>query len=312
MKTRWKISPYMYVFPALALLVAFRLLPIVMSFLISFFEWKISGTGAFIGWENYVNLVHDPVFWKSIMNTVWLVLFVVPASLVFSMLFAVLLNQVKYLRGLFRTVYFLPFVTSMVAVSIVWKIIFNEQTGLANRFLDIIGLTPQKWLAEPRGIFSMFFSNFGIAIPDWLGGPSQALLAIIILTVWKGLGYNTIIYLAGLQNISKDYYEAAEIDGASRIKQFFKITLPLVSPTTYYVLMMTTIVTFQAFSQVYLMTGPPKGGPLDTTNLIVYYIFNKGFDVQEMGYASAAALVLFAIILSLTVIQKRLEKHVTY
>jgi multiple sugar transport system permease protein len=229
-----------------------------------------------------------------------------------ALIFAVLLNQIKALRGLFRTIYFLPFVTSMVAVSIVWKIIFNEQTGLANRFLGIIGINPQKWLAEARGSFDIFFSSIGINLPDWAGGPSQALFAIIIMTVWKGLGYNTIIYLAGLQNIAKDYYEAAEIDGAGKLKQFYRITLPLVSPTTFYVLMMTTIVTFQAFSQVYLMTGPPKGGPLGTTNLIVYYIFQKGFDAQEMGYASAAALVLFVVILGLTFVQKRLEKHVNY
>ncbi|HOV16596.1 MAG TPA: sugar ABC transporter permease [Candidatus Cloacimonadota bacterium] len=312
MKTRWKISPYLYVLPALALLIAFRFVPIVMSFVISFYKWTLHGTGGFIGLTNYIKLMHDPEFWQSMMNTVWLVVFVVPASLIFSLIFAVLLNQIKAVRGFFRTIYFMPYVTSMVAVSIVWKIIFNEQTGLANKFLALIGIAPQKWLAEARGIFDIFFSGFGIHLPNWAGGPSQALFAIIILTVWKGLGYNTIIYLTGLQNIAKDYYEAAEIDGANKIKQFFKITLPLVSPTTYYVLMMTTIVTFQAFSQVYLMTGPPPGGPLGTTNLIVYYIFNRGFDAQEMGYASAAALILFIIILGLTVIQNRLEKHVTY
>ncbi|MBM4398715.1 MAG: sugar ABC transporter permease [Candidatus Cloacimonetes bacterium] len=312
MKTRWKLSPYLYILPALALLVAFRLVPIVMSFVISFFEWTLHGSGSFLGLSNYTKLFNDSVFWQSMMNTVWLVLFVVPCSLVFSLIFAVLLNQIKALRGLFRTVYFLPFVTSMVAVSIVWKIIFNEQTGLANKLISIFGISSQKWLAEARGIFDIFFSGFGIQLPSWAGGPSQALFAIIIMTVWKSLGYNTIIYLAGLQNIAKDYYEAAEIDGAGKFKQFFKITLPLVSPTTYYVLMMTTIVTFQAFSQVFLMTGPPKGGPLGSTNLIVYYIFQKGFDAQEMGYASAAALILFIVILGLTIIQKHLEKHVTY
>jgi multiple sugar transport system permease protein len=310
MKTNWKISPYLYLLPALALLVAFRFIPIVMSFVISFFEWTLQGTGDYIGWYNYQKLFQDPEFWQSMLNTMWLVVFVVPASLIFSLIFAVLLNQIKRLRGMFRTIYFLPFVTSMVAVSIVWKIIFNEQTGLANKFIGIFHIAPQKWLAEARGIFDIFFSGLGINLPDWAGGPSQALFAIIIMTVWKSLGYNTIIYLAGLQNISKDYYEAAEIDGANKIRQFFKITLPLVSPTTYYVLMMTTIVTFQAFSQVYLMTN--KGGPLGTTNLIVYYIFTKGFDTHEMGFASAAALVLFAIILSLTIIQRRLEKHVNY
>lgn len=137
-----------------------------------------------------------------------------------------------------------------------------------------------------------------------------ALFSIIIMTVWKGLGYNTIIYLAGLQNISKAYYEAAEIDGATKSKQFWKITIPLISPTTFYVLLMTTIVSFQAFAQVYLMTD--KGGPLNTTKLIVYYIYEKGFDLLDMDYASAVALVLFVIILGLTLLQRRLEKHVNY
>ncbi|PKN79379.1 MAG: sugar ABC transporter permease [Candidatus Cloacimonetes bacterium HGW-Cloacimonetes-1] len=310
MKTKWKASPYLYILPAFVLLLSFRLMPIVMSFVISFYKWTIVGTGDFIGFENYVRMMHDAKFWQSMTNTFWMVIMVVPASIIFSLLFAVLLNQIKAFKSMFRIVYFLPFVTSLVAVSIVWKIIFNEQTGLANTFLGLFGIQPQGWLSEARGIFEIFFTSIGISIPKWIAGPSQALFAIIIMTIWKGLGYNTIIYLAGLQNIPKDYYEAAEIDGAGRFKQFFKITLPLVSPTTFYVLMMTTIVTFQAFAQIYLMTD--KGGPSGTTNLIVYYIYQKGFDAQDMGYASAVALVLFIIILSLTLLQKRLEKHVNY
>ncbi|MDD2228235.1 MAG: sugar ABC transporter permease [Candidatus Cloacimonetes bacterium] len=310
MKTKWKASPYLYILPAFVLLFAFRLLPIVMSFVISFFDWSIKGTGKFIGLLNYANMLKDQVFWQSMSNTFWLVIIVVPASIVFSLLFAVLLNQIKAMKGLFRTVYFMPFVTSLVAVSIVWKIMFNEQTGLMNTMIGWIGIEPQKWLSESRGIFEIFFTGMGISIPKWIGGPSQALFAIIIMTVWKGLGYNTIIYLAGLQNISKVYYEAAEIDGASKLRQFFKITLPLVSPTTFYVLIMTTIVSFQAFAQIYLMTD--KGGPLNTTKLIVYYIYEKGFDTLEMGYASAVALALFVLILALTIFQKRLEKHVNY
>lgn len=310
MKTKWKISPYLYILPAFILLFAFRMIPIVMSFVISFFDWSIKGTGKFIGFENYGKMMVDEVFWQSLSNTFWLVIIVVPASIVFSMFFAVLLNQIKKLSGFFRTIYFLPFVTSMVAVSIVWKIIFNEQTGLANTFLGVFGISGQKWLAEPTGIFNLMLAPLGIELPGMLGGPSQALFAILIMTVWKGLGYNTIIYLAGLQNIPRVYYEAAEIDGANKFKQFSKITLPLISPTTFFVLIMTTITTFQAFSQVYLMTD--KGGPLNTTKLIVYYIYEKGFDTLEMGYASAVALFLFIIILGLTVLQKRLEKHVNY
>jgi len=310
MKTQWKSSPYLYILPAFILLLLFRLIPIVMSFVISFFDWKITGSGEFIGFKNYATMFQDKVFWQSLLNTFWLVIIVVPASIVFPLFFASLLNQIKRLKSLFRIVYFVPFVTSLVAVSIVWKIMFSEQAGLMNSFLGWFGISPLKWLAEPRGIFDLLFSAFGITLPGWMGGPSLALFSIIIMTVWKSLGYNTIIYLSGLQNIPKDYYEAADIDGAGKLRQFFRITLPLVSPTTFYVLLMTTIVSFQTFAQVYLMTD--KGGPLNTTKLIVYYIYEKGFDSLDMGYASAVALFLFIFILGLTILQRRMEKHVNY
>lgn len=307
-----KLSPYLYILPAMIIIIAFRFIPILLSFIISFFDWKLTGIDGFVGFANYARLFTDHEFIQSMVNTIWFVVLVVPATIVFSLLFAVLLNNIKWMRGFFRTAYFLPYVTSMVAVSIVWKIIFQQRSGLLNYFLEGVGLEPLKWLNEPTGIFTMFFSNFGIILPDWMGGPSLALFSIMIVTVWKSIGYNTIIYLAGLQNIAKEYYEASSIDGASKSRQFFGITLPLISPTTYYVLMMTTIVTFQAFSQIYLMTGTPAGGPNGTTSLIVYYIFEAGFIDLNFSYANAIALVLFVVILLLTLIQKRLEKHVTY
>ena len=306
-------SPYLYLLPAAIIIIVFRLVPILLSFIVSFFDWTVLGPGKFIALQNYAKMIHDAEFWQSMINTFWLVIIVVPISLVLSLFFANLLNGIKKVKSFFRSVYFIPTVTSMVAISIVWKIIFNQQTGLANFFLEKIGIDPLAWLAESRGIFQLLFANFGIDLPSWLGGPSLALFCIIIVTIWKGLGYNTIIYLAGLQNIPNVYYEAADIDGAGRIKQFFKITWPLISPTTYYVLMMTTIVTFQVFSQIYLMTGPPVGGPLGTTKVIVYFLFEKGFgESNDLSYASAIALVLFAIILLLTLLQKKLEKKVHY
>jgi len=306
-------SPYLYLLPAALIIIVFRLVPILLSFIVSFFDWTVLGPGKFIALQNYAKMIYDAEFWQSMINTFWLVIIVVPISLVLSLFFANLLNSIKKLKSFFRSVYFIPTVTSMVAISIVWKIIFNQQTGLANFFMEKIGIDPLAWLAESRGIFQLLFANFGIDLPSWLGGPSLALFCIIIVTIWKGLGYNTIIYLAGLQNIPNVYYEAADIDGAGKIKQFFKITWPLISPTTYYVLMMTTIVTFQVFSQIYLMTGPPVGGPLGTTKVIVYFLFEKGFgESNDLSYASAIALVLFAIILLLTLLQKKLEKKVHY
>ncbi len=313
MKKKYDLGPYLYLIPAALIIFTFRLIPIVLSFIVSFFDWDIRGVGDFIGFENYIYLLQDRDFWQSMENTFYLVIFVVPISVVLSLFFANLLNNIKALRSFFRSVYFIPTVTSMVAVSIVWKIIYNQQSGLANYLLTQIGLDPMGWLAESTGIFELMFANLGIQIPSFLGGPSLALFSIIIMTIWKGLGYNTIIYLAGLQNIPEVYYEAADIDGAGKIKQFFKITVPLISPTTYYVLMMTTIVTFQVFAQIYLMTGPPIGGPLGTTKVIVYYLYEQGFgETNNLSYASAIALVLFIIILSLTLLQKRLEKKVHY
>ncbi|HPR17676.1 MAG TPA: sugar ABC transporter permease [Candidatus Cloacimonadota bacterium] len=312
-KRKFDYGPYLYLLPAFIIIFVFRLIPIVLSFIVSFFEWTVTGAGAFIGLENYAIMIKDHEFWQSLLNTFYLVIFVVPVSLFLSLLFAVLLNSIKALKSFFRSVYFVPTVTSLVAISIVWKIIFNQQTGLANFALEKIGLEPLGWLAESRGIFQLIFANFGIDLPSWAGGPSLALFSIIIMTIWKGLGYNTIIYLAGLQSIPISYYEAADIDGAGKIKQFFKLTWHLISPTTFYVLMMTTITTFQVFSQIYLMTGPPVGGPLGTTKVIVYFLFDKGFgESNNLSYASAIALVLFVIILSLTLLQKRLEKKVHY
>ena len=312
-KKKADIYPYFYILPAAAIIIIFRLVPIVLSFIISFFEWSVKGIGSFVGFSNYAKILHDPDFWQSMLNTFYLVIFIVPASLFLSLILATLLNNIEKLKGFFRSLFFIPTVTSMVAISIVWKIIFNQQTGLFNFFLTKLGFSPLGWLSESRGIFELFFGQFGITVPHWLAGPSLALFAIIIVSVWKGLGYNTIIYLAGLQNIPKVYYEAASIDGAGKVKQFFSITWHLISPTSYYILMMTTITTFQVFSQIYLMTGPPIGGPLGTTRVIVYYLFEKGFgESNDLSYASAIALVLFVIILSLTLLQKKLEKKVHY
>jgi len=325
-----KISPYLYILPAAIIVVAFRFIPIAFSFIISFFEWNVQGIGKFIWLKNYLRILTDHDFWQSMINTFHLVIFIVPSTIVFSLFFANLLNGVKKFKDFFRTVYYIPTVTSLVAISIVWKLIFGQQSGLANYFLRKIGMGDLGWLSESRGIFDLFLNSIGFKLSDiisfltgltgisdkllylLLGGPSLALFCVIIVSIWHTLGYNTIIYLAGLQNIPQTYYEAADIDGAGRMKKFFSITLPLISPTTYYVLMMTTITTFQVFSQIYLMTGPPIGGPEGTTSVIVFYIFKKGYDELNMSYASAIALVLFVIILSLTLLQKRLEKRVHY
>ncbi|HPH60642.1 MAG TPA: sugar ABC transporter permease, partial [Candidatus Syntrophosphaera sp.] len=165
MKTKRKIEPYLYLLPALLLLLLFRFIPIIMSFVISFFQFGVTDIGKFLGFANYDRLLSDKEFWTSMMNTLWLVLIAVPASIILPLIFAQMLNQIKWLKGFFRTIYFMPFVTSLVAVSIVWKIIFSEQAGLANTTLQWLGMKPQLWLAEPRGIFTLLFESMGVSLP---------------------------------------------------------------------------------------------------------------------------------------------------
>jgi len=303
-----------YIAPAGSVIIIFRVLPIVAAFAVSFYYVMMGKIVGFSGLSQYAMLLSDSEFWNSLLNTSYFVVGTVPVSLFLSLFIAILLNQKIKALGLYRTIYFLPVVTSLVAVAIVWKWIYHPRLGLFNSFLQSIGLDPLMWLEEPRGVFALMAANLGFSVPSWLSGPSLALVAIIITNLWRGIGYNIIIFLAGLQNIPNEYYEAAKIDGAGRTQTFWKITWPLISPTTFYVVIMTTIVSFQVFTLVYLMTGSPVGGPLGTTKVLVYYIFEKGFESGgDMGYASCVALVLFVIVLSLTLVQRRLiERKVHY
>jgi multiple sugar transport system permease protein len=303
-----------YIAPAAAVIVVFRVLPILAAFGVSFFYVMMGKIVGFAGAAQYAMLLSDSEFWKSLLNTTYFVVGTVPVSLFLSLFLAILLNQKIKALGFYRTIYFLPVVTSMVAVAIVWKWIFHPRLGLLNSFLDSLGINPLQWLEEPEGVFSMMAGNAGLSLPSWMAGPSLALVAIVLTNLWRGLGYNVIIFLAGLQNIPGEYYEAAKIDGAGRMQTFWKITWPLISPTTFYVVIMTTIVSFQVFTLVYLMTGSPVGGPLGTTKVLVYYIFEKGFESGgDMGYASCVALVLFGIVLALTLFQRKvIEPRVHY
>jgi len=238
-------------------------------------------------------------------------------ALALSLGVAVLLFQNIKGRGIFRTVYFLPNITSVVAAAIVWGWIFNSQYGVLNYFLELIGIPPQKWLLEPYGIFALVAKNWGITLSGLAAGPSLALVSIIIMTIWSSLGFNMIIFLAGLGNISKELHEAARIDGANEWQVFSRITFPLLSPTTFFLLIISIIRSFQAFNQIYAMTirNGPAGGPLDTTRTITVYVVNTAFLAgnPKMGYAAATAFVLFAIILLLTVLQFRTaEGRVVY
>jgi multiple sugar transport system permease protein len=313
-RTRSLLRGLAYIAPAGAVIIIFRVVPIIAAFCVSFYYVMMGKIVGFAGLAQYGMLLSDSEFWNALLNTSYFVVGTVPVSLFLSLFIAILLNQKIKALGLYRTIYFLPVVTSLVAVAIVWKWIYHPRLGIFNAFLDAVGLNALMWLEEPQGVFELMAGRMGLALPGWMAGPSLALVAITITNLWRGIGYNIVIFLAGLQNIPNEFYEAARIDGAGRLQTFWKITWPLISPTTFYVVIMTTIVSFQVFTLVYLMTGSPVGGPLGTTKVLVYYIFEKGFESGgDMGYASCVALVLFVIVLTLTLVQRRLiERKVHY
>ncbi len=307
------LKGFLYLVPALVVLLSFRIIPILFSVRISLYDWGMAGAKKFVGFANYLNVLTDPIFWKSLLNTFWYVIFTVPIMLFLSLFIALLLNTKIKGLGLYRTIYYIPVVTSIVAVSIVWKWLFNPERGLLNYFLSLLGANPVRWLEDPRGIFTLIFEPLGINLPTILHGPSIALCSLIVMSIWKGLGYNIVIFLAGLQNIPNHYYEAAKIDGAGRFRLFRNVTWPLLTPTTFYILIMSTITAFEAFAQVWIMTGPPPGGPLGTTKVVMYYFYEQSFELWRMGYGASIAFIAFLIILTLTIIQRQvLEKRVHY
>lgn len=307
------LSGFGYLLPALIILVVFRIIPILFSVRISLYDWGMAGAKKFLGLKNYLEVLKDPVFWKSLLHTSWFIVISVPLMLFLALLIAVLLNTKIRGLGVYRTIYYLPVVTSIVAVSVVWKWILNPERGLLNYLLSFIGVQNIKWLEDPRGLFEIIFTALGVRLPEVLAGPSIAMVALIIMSVWKGIGYNIVIYLAGLQNIPNQYYEAAKIDGAGKYSIFRNVTWPLISPTTFFVLIMSTIAAFETFAQVWMMTGPPPGGPLGTTKVVMYYFYEQSFELWRLGYGAAIAFFAFLIILALTIFQRVfLERKVHY
>ncbi|UCG92362.1 MAG: sugar ABC transporter permease [candidate division WOR-3 bacterium] len=312
MRRRVDLSGYLFILPALLVIAIFRLYPILQAIRMSLFNWGIAGPLTFIGLKNFARLFIDPKFYESIGNTFWYVLFVVPLTIIISLFFASLLNQKIKGRSAYRTLYFLPVVTSIVAISVVWKWIFNPDRGIFNAALNLFGLSGLKWLNDSRGVFEILLAPLNIQVAGFFTGPSIALLALIIMAIWHNLGYCIIISLAGLQNVPAQYYEAARIDGARGWKLFRHVTLPIISPTIFYLLVTQSIIAFNTFTPVYVMTQPP-GGPLGTTSLVVYYLYEQSFRLWNLGYANAIAFVIFIIIFSLTQLQKRfLEQRVYY
>ncbi len=283
-------AAWLFLAPALAMFVLFFVVPVVAGLLMSFTDFDLYAIAApanarFVGLRNYGTLLGDAAFWRALGNTVYFVAVGAPLSIAMSLAAAMLLDHPRVrLRGLFRTVYFAPVVTTLVSVAIVWRYLFHPRYGLFNHALGLVGIGPI----------------------DWLGDPHWSMPAIIIVAVWKNFGYNMLIFLAGLQTIPKELYEAAAIDGAGRGQRFLHITLPGLAPTALFVGVTTLIGFFQLFSEPYIMT---QGGPLGATRSLVLLMYEEGFRWWRMGLASTVAVLLFLITLAATLAQLRLQRR---
>lgn len=309
-RLRENLEAYVYLLPAGAVLITFWFIPTAFSVAVSFTNWTGASRLNTVGWvktENYSRALKDEQFQQVLYNTLNYVLYSVPLTIIAALAVASLLNTQIIGRQVFRTIYFLPYVTTWVAVSIVFKYVFNEQFGLANYIQESLHLPILGWLNEPRGIIEMILQDglgikFNAPLHPLLAGPSLAMFAVIITSVWRDVGYFMVIFLAGLQNIDKTYYEAAEIDGATAWQRFRHVTWPLLSPTTFFVLVVSLIAAFKVFVPMYIMT--PGGTPGGTTETLVSYLYKVGFTgYQELGYASAVAYILFIIIIVITILQ---------
>lgn len=303
---------YGYLLPAFLVLLGFHFLPILYAFYISLFSWKIA-QGPFIGLDNYVNALTNPDFWDSLKVSVFYALGVIPGTLILAVLIGTALHQRIRGRGIYRLIYFIPYVTPAVAVALVWRWIFHAQYGILNYLLGQVGIPSQGWLVEPNSFLELLLQNLQTAIPGWLAGPSEALVAIMVFTIWHTLGFGTVIILAGLSNIPDEIYDAARMDGAERWPLLRHVTLPLLSPTLFFLTIVLTIGAFQSFNSIYVMTDPIHGGPLGTTRNATMYIYQNFFEFARLGYASAVALLLLLIVLALTIVQLRvLGRRVHY
>ncbi|HZK77860.1 MAG TPA: sugar ABC transporter permease, partial [Gemmatimonadaceae bacterium] len=283
-------AAWFFLAPALLLIFVFFFLPVAASLVLSVTDFDIYGIAnssntRFVGFQNYVKLLHTPDFWNALKNTFYFAFVGGPLTIAVSLGAALLLNsKLVRFKGFFRTLYFTPFVTTLVAVAIVWRYLYHTRYGLFNYGLGKLGIAPI----------------------DWLGDPHWAMPAIILMAVWKSFGYNMLIFIAGLQSIPEELYDAAQIDGASAWRRFWSITLPMLAPTLVFISVITMIGYFQLFAEPYVMT---QGGPLRSTTSVVLLMYEEGFRWWRMGYAAAIAFVLFIVILIATLLQFRLQKE---
>ena len=287
--SRVSVSAYLFLLPAFALIFVFFVLPVIAALALSLTDFDIYAVGnldnaRFVGLRNYMRLMREPVFWSALKNTFYFALVGGPLTIAAALGAALLVNaKAVRFKSFFRTVYFAPFVTTLVAVAIVWRYLYHPRYGLLNYALGAVGIGPI----------------------DWLGDPRWAMPAIILMAIWKNFGYNMLIFIAGLQSIPEELYEAAHLDGAGAWRRFWHITLPMLGPTMLFVGVITMIGYFQLFAEPYVMTA---GGPLRATTSVVLLMYEEGFRWWRMGYAASLAFVLFLVILAATLVQFRLQR----
>ncbi len=280
---------YLFILPALILFVVFVALSMAYSLVISFADYGLTGIKEFVGLRNYQGLIRDPIFWKSFRNTAFYIVTVVPIQLILGLIMALALNQGIRGRTVYRLIYFMPVVTTIVAGAIVFRLLLATNGPLNN-------------------LMGSIYTLIGLPFRDtnWLGSSAFSKWAVVILTLWKNTGFTMVVYLAALQGVPQELYDAAETDGAGAWARFRNVTLPLISPTTFFLLILQMIGAFQLFTEPFVMT---RGGPANTSLSVVQYIYNAGFRDIRMDKASAMAWVLFAFILLFTLIQNRLQRR---
>ena len=300
------IAGWIFIAPALVVLGVFIFRPIGQAFWLSFHEWSVITPGKpFIGLDNYRTLFDNPDFEVALRNTIWFSIGVVPVQTFLGLILAVIANRKLHGIAFFRVAFYFPSISSSVVISVIFLWLY-QQNGLVNILLRKIGFgTPQPpWLSNPKGVIEMALNAMGVDnVNAWLAGPSVALLSIMMMNIWTTMGAMMVIFLAGLQDIPTDVYEAAEIDGAGKRQMFWHMTVPLLRPVVFFTATLGFIGTFQVFDQIFVMT--PGGSPAKTTLTLGYLIYQNAFQNFKMGYASAIAMVLFAIILVIYFIQRR-------
>jgi len=289
--TREVMVAYSFIAPNFIGFAVFTLVPLVFALVLSFLKWDGANPISFVGLGNFISLLRDKVFWIALRNTVAYTAGVVPLTMVAALFLAILLNQKLKGRNFFRTVAFFPYVASLVAVAVVWNFIFSPTRGPVNNLLSYLTNIPVEKL------------------PQWAADKNWAIPTVIFFSVWKNMGYYMVIYLAGLQGVNAELYEAASIDGANSRQKFFNVTLPQLAPTTFFIMMMLIISSFKVYDIFLNIFAGGDNQLTDATRVLVYQIYNTAFRFLQFGYASAIAMVLFVIVVGITLVQFRFEKR---